>query len=135
MRDPESRLRSLLDGGRGDFMSRHCMDLGSEFENAQLLADDVQQDLAEWEAPRNACVTNPQTSALIDSGASCHMIGRSFLTPAEKATIYKVEPQTYGLAEGTYTLDEAVDLWIPFVGDMLTFRSERQHKRPNDFGW
>ena len=50
------------------------------------------------------------------------MIGRSLLTPAEKATIYKVDPITFDLAEGNYTLDEAVDLWIPFVGDMVTFR-------------
>ena len=126
MRDSESSLRSLLDGGRGDFMSRHCVDLGPEFENAQLLAYVVQQDLSNdrsaVEIPPNACVANPQILALIDSGASNHMIGKSLLTPAERKTMYKVEPITYELATGKYTLDDAVDLWIPFVGDMLTFR-------------
>ena len=58
------------------------------------------------------------------------MIGRSLLTPAEQATIYKVEPLTFHLAQGHYTLDEAVDLWIPFVGDMVTFRVSESINSP-----
>ena len=39
-----------------------------------------------------------------------HVIGDSLLTPAEVATLYKIEPKTYALAEGLFTLEEAVKL-------------------------
>ena len=50
------------------------------------------------------------------------MIGRDLLTDDERAAIRKVAPTTYMMAEGTVTMDEAVDLWIPWLGKMLTFR-------------
>ena len=119
MRDPETDLRRHIAGGR---KKHRNLGFGPEFESAQLLAEDVQRELLEWRTPRSACPANPRQSAMLDSGASDHMIGRSLLTPAEQATIYKVPPKTYALAEGHYTLDEAVKLWIPFVGEIMEFR-------------
>ena len=112
MRDSESRLRKLMEGGK----DRHDSNWGlePEFENAVLLAADVERELQDGSLPLSARPANPLQLALLDSGASDHMIGRGLLTPAEQATIYKVEPKTYALAEGSYTLDEAVKLW-PFV--------------------
>ena len=128
IRNSESSLRKRMDEGRNKYSGN--WDLGLEFGNAQLLADNVLQDLREAGGECSARVANPQMLALIDSGASEHMIGRSLLTPAERATIYKVETQTFWLAQGSYTLDEAVDLWIPFVGDMVTFRVSNSTNTP-----
>ena len=70
----------------------------------------------------SACVADPYQMALIDSGASDHMIGRDSLTKLERSTIYKVAPIAYCMSKGSLIMDEAVDLWVPFLGKHLSFR-------------
>ena len=116
--NPESDLRKRIDEGQQKGSS---WDLGPEFENAHTLAQDVQRDQLEERIRRSACPANSRQLMLLDSGASDNMIGRSLLTRAEQDSIYKVEPKSYELAAGTYTLEDAVKLWIPFLEDMVEF--------------
>ena len=102
MRNPESDLRRRIDRGRDVPRMRSILNgiKEQEFWDADALAADVQRDLQEWTPRPSACPANPRQLALLDSGASDHMIGRSLLTPAEQASIYKIEPKEYELAEG-----------------------------------
>ena len=104
MQDASSCLRRFLGRGRYKHMSA---DLGKDFLNATTLADAAQRELAIERVSPGACIANPLRFALIDSGASSHLIGRSLLTDAERDTIYKVSLSTYNLVEGRMTLDAA----------------------------
>ena len=44
------------------------------------------------------------------------MIGRGLLTKRERAFMYKTTPQAYNMASGQINMDEAVMLWVPFLG-------------------
>ena len=72
LQDAESGLRRHLDEGRNKFRN---LDLGHDFKDAQLLGDAVQRDLRDSGYFPNARLANPFALALVDSGASNHMLG------------------------------------------------------------
>ena len=79
------------------------------------LADAVKRYLDEGSPPPSACILDPSVLALLVSGASDHIVGRSSLTGRERHRIYKVELHIYTMAEGTVTMTKQYHFgWFPF---------------------
>ena len=95
------------------------------------MADAVREELNRTNSQQTAGIVELSQLCLVDSGASCNLIGRSWLKPAELETVYKVEPVRYRMAEGYISFDEALKLWFPIFAYRKTHRDHWNPARNN----